>query len=131
MYSGEPKEAKAVAALITNDKSVRNVYVWTVDGIPPPPRSKRQHYGSAWDSSFRIEILPGKHTIIVGYLQESRVSRRIVNDKIITTTKLGPIPKAERHPVTFYAEAGKEYRLEGRYDITREIMHYQVAEVKE
>ena len=128
IYSGEPKDTRDIAAIITNDKFV-HCYIWKVDGISPPPGSDRPHYGSGWDGSYRIEVLPGKHTIIVGYLQEPRVSRIVGNNKIITITKLGPTPKAERHPVTFYAEAGKEYRLEQRDDKEQGIGHFEIVEV--
>lgn len=97
LYEG-PKLPSEKIAVLKNSPAGRYIYIELVDGIPPPTTQGNTVYGSYLDGSFRIELLPGKHTLSVKYYCSSRV---------YTTYSI------HNQEITFYAEAGKVYTVKG------------------
>jgi hypothetical protein len=104
IYEGTSSPPDKIATLLINE----GYSVGMIDGFPPPPGSwqesvvdgkwQKKYGGSLWDGSLRIELLPGEHTISVGFCEPYRAS---VGQLVIT----------------FHVEAGKVYRVvksEGR-----------------
>lgn len=69
-----------------------DVFVESVDGITPPDaRGNKSTYGS----KFRIELLPGKHTLSIRYISKGSSGYYSV----------------QTQEVSFYAEGGKVYTV--------------------
>ena len=90
LYEGTPSPPDKIATLLTTFGS----YVVTIDGFPPPD-SRQAFSGSAWDGSLRIELLPGEHTISVGF------------DFVLGRGQ--EMWSVGQKMITFHVEAGKVY----------------------
>jgi hypothetical protein len=86
LYEGTNMPPDKVAILTKATES--GVYLALVDGYRPPDRP--HFYGDEWGSNYRIELLPGKHTLSFYYIHGYHESKQNID-------------------VTFYAEPGKTY----------------------
>jgi hypothetical protein len=74
----------------------KNVRIYMIDGKrDPDPVLNKVYFGSKWDGSFRIELLPGKHTLSIGH-----------NENVLYL--------ANYKEISFVAEAGKEYTVKAQ-----------------
>jgi hypothetical protein len=65
MYSGSKRNTNEISVLISKKQFNTDVMLWEVDGQRSTSTMKR--YASMVDGSFRVELLPGKHSLLVGY----------------------------------------------------------------
>jgi hypothetical protein len=84
-------------AILSNTLMDKNVKIYIVDGKKDPdPILGKHFYGSKWDGGFRIELLPGKHTLSLGYNNNYDIYS--INYK----------------EISFNAEAGEEYTVKAQ-----------------
>jgi hypothetical protein len=60
LYEGPPRPAAEIAILHTPTKKDASFGLLTVDSKKP---ASHKYYGSGWDNSFSIELLPGLHVL--------------------------------------------------------------------
>lgn len=90
LYNGGPLAKEQLAVLHdTPGRWQSSVYIDAVDGLVSTDK-RGNWYGSNWDGSFRIELLPGTHTLTVRLLGGDWYGNGVTT-------------------VTFTAEAGKTY----------------------
>jgi hypothetical protein len=90
LYNGSPLPKEQIAVLKDTPGSWATfIYIVSVDGFVATDKRGSEFFGSIWTGSFRIELLPGTHTLTV------RLSSESYGNGITT--------------VTFTAEAGKIY----------------------
>ena len=94
LYEGPNLQPNEIAVLKNSPGwSGLSVYVDSIDGIT---RSNDEFYGSMWDGSFRVELLPGEHTVSVRYTSDYY--------------------SVQNKDITFHAEAGKIYTVKASID---------------
>ena len=108
-YEGNSLKPEEIVVLKSPHKFINDVDLVSVDGKPG-------RYGSIWNNSYRIELLPGRHTLTVRY-------------------KEGGIVSTRNQTLTFTGEAGKIYTVEYSSDTSLESMSIDakawVEEIKE
>jgi len=108
-YEGNSLKPEEIVVLKSPHKFNNDIYIVSLDGKPGK-------YGSIWKNRYRIELLPGRHTLTVRYKE----------------TDLVPV---RNQTLTFTGEAGKIYTIKYSADISLESMSIDakawVEEIKE
>lgn len=104
-YTGGQRPPQEIAVLLQRYHFWKDVHIEAIDGVrlsdsvvreDGQPLRENEQAGNAWDRSFRLELLPGSHTISV----------------YLVSVPYGNLMGA--HPTTtipFAAEAGKTYEV--------------------
>ena len=111
-YNGAQRQSENIAVLRGPTFTDPGVFVEKVDGNPPPDAKwNRNFYGSKFDGSFRIHLLPGKHTILVR----------------ATDIKWKAVGSLE---VRFSVQAGKEYMVRASANLATKTWRAWVEELE-
>ena len=81
-YEGDSLKPEEIVVLKSPHKFFNDVYLVSLDGKPG-------RYGRLWKNRYRIELLPGRHTLTVRYKEGGPVS--VSNRTLIFTGEAGKI----------------------------------------
>jgi hypothetical protein len=109
LHEKEHLRSHEVAYLVGDRESLM---LHAVDGRENP--SGRQGFGSSWDGTYRVEVLPGKHTLTVSlYL---RTTSNEIGNRLSTYERHYEISSLENVNLVVQVEVGHTYLLTSEWD---------------
>jgi hypothetical protein len=109
LYDGQQLPAQEVAYLVGNEASLR---LHSVDGRISP--SGRKSYGSPWDGTYRLEVLPGEYTLTVSL--NFRTTSGEISNRFSTYEMHYSIYSVDDVDIRLSFEPGRTYVLTSEWD---------------
>jgi hypothetical protein len=109
LYEGQQLPAQEVAYLVGDEASL---CLHSVDGRMSP--SGRRGYGSSWDGTYRLEILPGEHTLTVSL--NFRTTSDVISNRFTTHEIYYSIQSVDNVDIRLSFEPGRTYVLTSEWD---------------
>ena len=110
LYEGQQLPAQEVAYLVGDEASLR---LHSVDGRISP--TGRKSYGSSWDGTYRLEVLPGDYTLDVSL--NFRTTSGDLSNRFTAHEMYYSIHSVDNVDIRLSVEPGRTYVLTSQWDL--------------